>query len=153
MGEDFEAQDFFQSLWWNLFNYTCILFLWHKLFDSTFWNIIYSVILLLLDLYTFLLLLFSPLGLFDCFQAQKKILMFRKFPSTKFLTMSYALTTYSNSNRRMCLICDHTPFGSPGVSGAGKTTLSRFVACINGLSVFQIKRKYCFCNVHNIILD
>lgn len=26
-----------------------------------------------------------------------------------------------------------------GVSGAGKTTLSRFVAWINGLSVFQIK--------------
>ena len=26
-----------------------------------------------------------------------------------------------------------------GVSGAGKTTLSRFVAWMNGLSVFQIK--------------
>ena len=26
-----------------------------------------------------------------------------------------------------------------GVSGAGKTTLSRFVAWINGLSVFQVK--------------
>ena len=26
-----------------------------------------------------------------------------------------------------------------GVSGAGKTTLSRFVAWINGLTVFQIK--------------
>ena len=26
-----------------------------------------------------------------------------------------------------------------GVSGAGKTTLSRFVAWINGLSLFQIK--------------
>ena len=30
-----------------------------------------------------------------------------------------------------------------GVSGAGKTTLSRFVAWINGLSVFQIKVNYC----------
>lgn len=26
-----------------------------------------------------------------------------------------------------------------GVSGAGKTTLSRFVAWMNGLSVFQVK--------------
>lgn len=26
-----------------------------------------------------------------------------------------------------------------GVSGAGKTTLSRFVAWMNGLSIFQIK--------------
>lgn len=33
-----------------------------------------------------------------------------------------------------------------GVSGAGKTTLSRFVAWINGLSVFQIKVR-----VHRVV--
>lgn len=36
-----------------------------------------------------------------------------------------------------------------GVSGAGKTTLSRFVAWMNGLSVYQIK----VCLTHMDILD
>ena len=34
-----------------------------------------------------------------------------------------------------------------GVSGAGKTTLSRFVAWINGLSVYQIKVRIVRCLV------
>ncbi len=36
-----------------------------------------------------------------------------------------------------------------GVSGAGKTTLSRFVAWINGLSVYQIKVQNCYTLVSN----
>lgn len=34
-----------------------------------------------------------------------------------------------------------------GVSGAGKTTLSRFVAWMNGLSVFQVKVCFVYTNV------
>ena len=41
-----------------------------------------------------------------------------------------------------------------GVSGAGKTTLSRFVAWINGLSVFQIKVSLAisYWSVHSVLL-
>ena len=34
-----------------------------------------------------------------------------------------------------------------GVSGAGKTTLSRFVAWMNGLSVVQVKVCICYCKL------
>lgn len=33
-----------------------------------------------------------------------------------------------------------------GASGAGKTVLSRFVAWMNGMSTFQIKVSFCFCD-------
>ena len=78
--------------------------------------------------------------------SMRKNLTFRWFSSMKFSTTSYALTISSNSNRWVCLVVA-TPLLTTlikghlliGISGAGKMTLSGFVACINGLSVFHIK--------------
>lgn len=38
-----------------------------------------------------------------------------------------------------------------GVSGAGKTTLSRFVAWMNGLSVYQIKVRLAHIDILDIL--
>ena len=76
--------------------------------------------------------------------SMRKNLTFRWFSSIKSSTTSYALTVSSNSNRWVCLVVATPLLTTPlyghlliGVSGAGKMTLSGFVACING-SLYSI---------------
>ena len=59
------------------------------------------------------------------------------------ITLSVDTCEISSSQGHLLLI---------GVSGAGKTTLSRFVAWMNGLSVFQVKVCLVYTNVTYLLI-
>uniref|UniRef100_A0AC35FF39 Dynein heavy chain AAA module D4 domain-containing protein n=1 Tax=Panagrolaimus sp. PS1159 TaxID=55785 RepID=A0AC35FF39_9BILA len=54
------------------------------------------------------------------------------------MNLFYLLIQEKHANLKL-IICSNVVMLMIGVSGSGKTTISRFVAWINGISIFQLK--------------